>query len=194
MQTVCFEIVGYTPLLQHNPLGMRGQDGTVSRKRIPTAEEEALAGTYRLPDGTFYHPAVAFRNSLVDGAGTRRLGRVYVKSIINQTVFVTHEEAILVDPDTKEPLRKYEIDVRRAVVQGQGIVRARPMWPRWATMVELEYDSDLLEPRHILEVFEIAGRNVGVGEYRPLPNQNSKTKGKGGPFGRYTVRLVTGEE
>ena len=74
---------------------------------------------------------------------------------------------------------------RRAVVQGQGVLRARARVPEWQTEVEFEYDPDFVTPEIIAEAFSIAGRVVGIGDYRPRC-----PRGKGGPFGRFSVEVI----
>lgn len=179
MKTARYKIVGRSPLLQCNPSGMKPQKA--GRKKIPSPEEEAEKGTYRLDNGQLYLKAEALRNSCVEGGKGLRLGKESCKGILRSTVFETEETCLLADPDTGIPITDYEIDTRRAVVQRQGILRSRPMIQNWATEIELEYDEDFISPEAIRDYFEIAGRRVGVGDYRPQ---------RGGHFGRYTVTLM----
>ena len=186
-----FRITGMSPLLMHNPAGgMSAPSKDLKVKKIPSPEEEAEASTYRMPSangdkGQLYAPSIALRSSLIDGGLNQKLGKESLRGLLAQVVFVVDEFCPLTHPDTGEPLVDYEVDTRRAVIQGNGIMRSRAKLPEWATEISLEYDPDLIETRHILAAFELAGRRVGILDYRPRC-----PKGKGGPFGRYQAELV----
>jgi hypothetical protein len=86
----------------------------------------------------------------------------------------------------------YEIYLKRVVVQGSGIMRARPLIRNlseedggpWYCTVEFEYDADTISEPEIAMIVNQAGKFPGVADYRP---------GKGGPFGRYRVESVNEE-
>lgn len=178
MKTIHIEVEGVTALLMHNPSGMRPVEKAIGRKTIPTPEDEAEAGCYRLPSGQFYLPTFAFRACLVSGAKNMRLGKTAATAVIKGSVFPATETTALWSP-TGDPLEKFEIDMRRAMVQRQGIVRCRPKLAEWAASVEFEYDDDFVAEDHIREFLSIGGRVCGVGDYRPE---------KSGPFGRFKLR------
>jgi hypothetical protein len=75
------------------------------------------------------------------------------------------------------------VDARRAVVQRAGVTRERPaLLAGWSATVELQISSpEYVSPLFLAEVLGLAGRLVGVGDFRPT-------------FGRFTVtRFVTRE-
>lgn len=187
MAILCkFRIVGISPLLVHNPAGMRpGSEAGLGTKRIPTPEEEAKAGLYVNDKGEFFVRANSFRSAII-GKGGSASGRKIGKRTANQCVaagfFIQHDEAILTHPDTGKPLKEYRIDSRRAVVQGNGIVRSRPCFDRWATTITCEIDEDFIRKDQILELLKIAGKISGVGDYRPQCK---------GMFGRFDAELLT---
>lgn len=173
MRIASFWIVGQLPgLLMHSPLGMARTDGAPelsAGKKIPTAEEEAEAGAYRLASGQLYLPATQFRSSLINGAKGRKFGKFFATALIKTSVFESGEmmECGLVDPETREPLKDYEIDVRRVVIGKSGVMRARPLLKRWACRLDVEYDEERISPEQILSVLQIAGKVSGVGDNRP---------------------------
>lgn len=186
MKLIEFEVTGVPPgVMMNNPASMKLRGKGTRIKTIPTPEEEARAKCYRLDGGQLYVPSNWFRASLIDGGIGRRVGRRGASKLIQSTVFNTDAFCVLTDPESGESITEYEIDVRRAVVQTQGVMRARPLVFPWMTRVEFEYDEDFLTVALVQEVFEIAGRTVGVGDYRPRC-----PKGKGGPFGRYIIRFL----
>lgn len=188
MSTVRFRLTGMTPgIMMHNPASMRapGGDGRASRKKIPTPEEEAETGAYKLPSGQLYVSSDAIRECMVSGGKGYKIGKDFATSLLKSTVFAIEPFCPLVDPETGEAIHDYEIDTRRVVIQKASIMRSRPLVPQWATEVELEYDPDFVNPNNIEDALGVAGRRVGLWEYRPE---------KGGPFGRFTVEKVSNSD
>ena len=187
MEILLFKVRGLSPLLMHSAAGMKAPDsGTAKRKTIPSPAEEAEAGCYRDEAGDFYMPSEAFRSALVDAGVGRKLGRSSAKKVLAANVFTTaNDRAALYDPDSGASLHDYAVDSRRAVVQKQGIVRSRPRLDRWAATFELEYDPDFVSVAVLRDVLALAGRQVGVGDFRPRPPVWST--GRGGRFGRFEL-------
>lgn len=74
---------------------------------------------------------------------------------------------------------KFEVDLRRVVIQRMGVTKARAKVPKWKVKFTLHYDSMMLpNPAILKDVLEDAGRRVGIMDYRPA---------KGGPFGCFKV-------
>lgn len=178
MELVEITIEGISPLLMHNPAGMRPTDDALARKRIPSAEDEAERGVYRMPDGPLALPTPAFRSCLLSGAKGRRFGKTAATTIVRGAVFAADELSPLHDPSDRAPLHEYEIDVRRAVVQRAAVLRSRAKLPKWGATVRFELDPDFVSEAQVRELFSIGGRTVGVGDYRAE---------RSGPFGRFAL-------
>lgn len=186
MKVYKFRITGLRPLLMHNAAGMLAPKPTgVSVKTIPTPEDEAEAGAYRLKDSRqLYLPSMAFRSAIVGpggGASGRKIGKNSAAQRFSGGVFMVEDRCPLFHPKTKAPLTEYEVDVRRAVVQKAGIARARPLVREWACDLSLEIDESFITPDVVLELLNMSGRVAGVGDYRPQ---------KKGPFGLFQAELV----
>lgn len=183
-EIVIFKITGISALLQNNPASMAmSQTEKVGIKKIDSPEEEAAKKVYRDEKGNFYILSDAFRASIIGkggGASGRRIGKRSAISVCSGAIFSVEPRCILVDPETQKPLKKYEIDTRRVVVMGQGILRSRPMFPKWGTRLPFEIDTDFLTKEIVLELLNIAGKICGVGDYRPQ---------KKGSFGRFKAEL-----
>lgn len=198
MAIVDFGIRGTHALLMHGTGGMKPVEtrptATRGGKHIPSPAEEAEAGAYRLPSRQLYLPSDAFRSALIDGASGFMMklpGKSRAQSVsklISVCAFTIDETCPLIDPDTGSALTEYVIDTRRAVVQGAGIMRSRPRIEQWATTVSLEYDPSQINVQALHEYMTLAGKIVGVGDYRPRPPQWAK--GRGGPYGRFAVELL----
>ena len=93
-------------------------------------------------------------------------------------MFPATERTALIDPATAAALVDYDIDTRRATVQRNAVLRSRPRLEKWAAKVELEIDEEFIAEPTLRELMDIAGRIIGVGDFRPE---------KSGPFGRFRV-------
>ena len=88
-----------------------------------------------------------------------------------------------------EPITSYRIDIRRVIVQRQGVMRARPLIELpWACVAEFECDAGLgmvgdtpFAAQLFHQALGYAGQIVGIGDYRPE---------KGGLFGKYAVVIA----
>ena len=185
---------GITPLLMHNPAAMNKGivDDIVKQKLIPKPEAEALAGAYFCPDGkTLGIPARCFRACLLGGAPNLQIGRRAASTVLKEAIgFFPPEEGDevfpLEDPDGK-PITTYEIDIRRAVVQRSGVMRARPKIRKWRArpVLKLTFAEgtgvDALR-RALLAVFTRAGTYPGIVDGRP-----QGVHGRGLWFGKFVV-------
>ena len=170
MKEIQVVIMGISPLMMHNPAGMKLHSGP-GTKKIPTAEAEAEAGTYRIDDGSgrgpLYVPNYAIRSCLINGAKGYRVGKTSAVTVLSGAMMIQSEICPLLSPGGG-PIYDYEIDQRRAVVQRQGIVRARPRIFPWAVGFSILYDPEFIGNTNVLRDFlSRAGRMVGLLEFRP---------------------------
>lgn len=195
MKEIRFEITGVTPgLMTSNPQKIKKPTGATTRggkAAIPTPEEEAEAGCYRLPSGQIYGKSEWFRGAVLEVCRGRKYpGNKSALTLMQGTLFDEMELLPMFHPVTRKPITEYVIDTRRAVVQGAGVMRSRPFYPEWALVVRFIYDEIAMDVPKIVEAIQDAGKFVGVGEFRPRPPANIKGHGKGGPFGRFEARLL----
>jgi len=128
-------------------------------------------------DGRYGFPSVGFKAAAVRAAtlGTDlKMARV-------KTMFFVPGEII--------PVTCEEIEVREDVVRlsGPGAVpqlRYRPYYHNWAAVIGIEYVAGQLPMEQIVNLFDLAGQQVGLGENRP-----GRT---GGTYGRFKIAGVTG--
>lgn len=186
MEQLQLKITGISSFLMHSPRAMTspGDDPkkSIKTKKILPPKDEAESYTDRLPDGQLYCPSIGFRVGIIRRAAKgRRVGKLAATTVIPGALFLTVERCPFVHPETNAPISEYEVDIRRAVVQRQGIRRARPLIREWSCVVEYEYDLDFITGGVVVELQNIAGKIAGVGDYRPE---------KGGSFGRYYVEVI----
>lgn len=178
---------GRSPILMSNGSAMlEERDGARSSKtsKVPGREAEAKAAEYRLPTGELYMPTAAFWRALVD-AGTHFQDPNYKKGTLSGPVAAS---VIFDDPETlllganDEPLREYEIDTRRCVLKhgsaSVAVARSRPIIREWFVDLSMEYEHLILPPEMLLQVLQMAGNKIGVGNFRPQ---------KKGPYGKWQV-------
>lgn len=172
-------IEGETPLLMHSPQrSMSRDDGAAKRKNIPDPEEEAEAALYRTEDGYLYLGADHMRQALLNAASGLRVQKKSLRQLAAAALQIAEPSFIITRNGV--PLTTYDrIDIRRAVVQRQGILRARPVIEvPWAVDARFLYDASILNPANLVMALSIAGQTIGVLDYRPQ---------KGGSFGRFRV-------
>jgi hypothetical protein len=179
LSRILIRVVGMTPLLTHNPQSMGVDVGPSKGSRIPAPEDEAEAGCYRMEDGSCALKGEAFRGSLLGASsGWKAKAKRTMRSLLSHVVVV--EELVQLQYIDGSPIKEYTIDKRRAIVQKQGIIRARPRFDEWSANFHIEYDPQLCpDPRLIVDVCADGGRRMGVGDYRPARN---------GWFGRFRVQ------
>jgi len=170
-------VEGRSPLLTHNPQSMTMVKDAMRGGRVPTPEDEAEIGCYRLPDGGCGIKGESFRGSLLGAAGQWRMKKSSARTRLAHITVV--EELLPLLNANGTSIKNYAIDRRRAIIQGQGIIRARPRFDEWFCMPTFEFDPVLVPDYElIINILADAGGRIGVGDYRPSSN---------GWFGRFSV-------
>lgn len=164
-----FKITGISPLLMNNPQSLQpGPKGP--NKKIFDAKEDAEKSAYKDKNGNYVFPTLGFRNGLLYAMGGIKFGKRTGRSLVASSVFVPEdgEYVTLIDPDTGKPVKTHEIDSRPAVVQKARIIRSRAKILRWACILGLLVDEDMIpDPQAFLpEHITVAGTIAGVGDYR----------------------------
>ena len=191
MNILNFKLNGLSPLLMHNPSSlMQPKNETLGRKRNPTAEEDAEASRYVLPDGNLYVPAIAVRNCMLNGSKGYKVGKKGAMTILSGAILMADEAFPLSRENKAIKGKDYAIDVRRAVVQRQGIPRARARIELpWQLECSFMFNAELFEDverglEFIKTVLNNAGQTVGLLDYRVE---------KKGWFGRFEVAEIISE-
>jgi len=177
-------LVGDSPLIVH-AWSMKAKSEMLGKQlklargakeaRDPKADFEA--SMYRLADGGFGFPSVAFKNAAVT-AGTSVAG--LTKIAARQAFQILGEDADIMgafegskartnlarieggDPQMREDMVR--------VGMGTADLRYRAEFPRWFTRILVRYNANVLSPAQILNLLNTAGFAVGVGEWRPERN------------------------
>jgi len=165
-------------------------------KKNPTADNwETFArlmmegGLYYTDEIGAYVPEDNLRSMLIKGgAGISKKGQKTYKAAASTLNFeCDYGFPILVDgkPVTsiKELLenKRYRFE-RLVVITRQRVRSVRPVFPNgWECVLVVSYMPSIIEPKEIYNIFEGAGLEVGLGDWRP-------SSPKPGPFGRFIVK------
>lgn len=136
-------------------------------KEAKDPEQDYRDSLYHLDDGGYGFPAVAFKSAAV---GACRFAEM--KMTEARGAFHVVGEMI---PLEGEP-RMREDMVR--VGMGTADIRYRGEFPEWRCTLSVVYNANAISPEQIVNLFNVAGFGVGVGEWRPE---------KDGSYGRFHV-------
>lgn len=128
--------------------------------------EESL---YKLPDGGYGFPAVAFKSAAVDACShIANITKVEARGsfhIIGDMVKIDGE------PTPREDMVR--------IGMGTADIRYRGEFRDWRCSFDVRYNSNVISPEQILNLFNTAGFAIGVGEWRPQ---------RDGSFGMFHVQ------
>jgi hypothetical protein len=139
-------------------------------KTAKDPEQDYRESLYIRSDGSYGFPAVAFKAAAVR-AGTY----CDMKMVFLRGAFHVEGDLVLIEgePEPREDMVR--------VGMGTADIRYRPQFPKWATELDITFNNRALTAEQIVNLFEIAGFAVGVGEWRPE---------KDGQFGRFRVEAL----
>ena len=184
MSTLYFKLRGLTSILMNNPASMAARKKGPIIKTIPTPEEEAILKRYLLPDGNFYMPAIAVRSSILNGCIGYRFGKAGAGGVLSGAIELTEQcFPLLRDDDTPISGDDYGLDIRRAVIQRQGVLRCRPeIALPWKLLAWFGYNLEVGPvAEEIRPVVAKAGLSAGLLDFRP---------NKKGWFGKFEVENI----
>jgi hypothetical protein len=188
MKVIRLRFNGTCPLLMHSERGANPLDKAVQAHKALTSkrkkvDDDQLAiawSEYRL---SIYHsddigpyiPATNIDRCIQVGAQANKFGKKFASS-----ARCTIDKIKLLYTGPKDIKGLYEagfVDVRSVGVQRSRIMRVRPMFREWSIEFDYAYDETELDEQSVITAAEIAGRLVGLCDYRPR-------------FGRFDVEVV----
>lgn len=189
-------INGISPIIHHN--GTAGLDtrSPVSREiaaiaakragnRTPADDDrlrelECQRSLWLDESGAPTIPAGAIRAAIEGGARKRKQGpQVRGGMVVLKTTFTYDFERY---GETVDELGKRVQFVVPVVVQRNRLLRTRAKFDLpWACLFEVDVDEELVGESQLLEWLDIAGRQIGLGDWRPE---------KSGVYGRFSVESI----
>lgn len=180
-ETLLVPIVGTTPLIVHRfsekakRQMLDNMQGRKSPKQAKDPQAEYEAAFYRLDDGGYGFPSLAFKAATVGGA---RFYSGVTMTALKQFMYLQGE----VGDDGRALTRIVGDAVMREDVVTVGRngsdLRYRPQFSAWSATLEVTYVTSALTRGSVLSLIDAGGMGVGVGEWRPE---------KDGDFGTYRV-------
>ena len=186
-------VSGLSPIIHHN--GTAGLDtrSAVSREIAAIAakrggnrtaaddvrlrELEAQRSLWLDENGAPTIPATAIRATIEAGARKRKQGtQVRGGLMVLSTAFDYDTEKYGTGVEKLGRSTQYTVPV---VVKNSRILRTRAKFDEpWSCTFELDVDDELIDQSQLLEWLDIAGRQIGLGDWRPE---------KSGMFGRFAA-------
>lgn len=162
-------IIGDTPLIVHawsekvKKAMLDKQMKKAKNARVAKdPEEEYQASFYRLPDGRYGFPAIGFKAAAVSAGG--RFAEGLKMTELRGSFFIDGENGSdLVAIEGEPSMREDTVRVGMGVAD----IRYRPEFRTWATSVRVRFNADKISLEQLVNLFNLAGFGVGVGEWRP---------------------------
>ncbi len=181
-ETVQVPIVGTSPLIVNKfsekakRQMLDAMQGRKTPKQNKDPEADYQAAFYKLKDGRYGLPAVAFKSATVGAA--RFYGKDVTMTALKQFMFFRGEPG---DDGQQLFAIEGEPHMREDVVtvgRGGHDLRYRPEFPEWSTNITVTYVTSALTRSSVLSLIDAGGLGVGVGEWRPQ---------RDGDFGTYQI-------
>jgi len=177
MKTYNVTIQGISPLLMNRPSAMIGEKSKDVKRETMTIKEQAELKIYEI-DGKLYQPATHLQGTLVEaGKHKKMLGRGSARANYSKVCGY----AVTIEPfeiiHKKQKWEVFSILAVNPTTKGRNLLH-RPMLKEWELDFEVVFDENSIEPPVMKELFDIAGKIVGIGDWRPA---------KKGRFGKFQV-------
>jgi hypothetical protein len=174
IQRLMVKIVGDSPLITHawaakaiRQIKDKQEKKATKGREAREPEADYQAAFYRTDDGVPAMRSVAFKMAAVsacrdlDMKMTEARGRFHIEGELIE---------IIGEPRMREDMVR--------VGMGTADIRYRPEFVKWSAILPITYNSTQISPEQIINLLNVAGFGVGVGEWRPEKN---------GQYGRFHV-------
>lgn len=173
-----FKIQGVIDLIVHNgqtadPLNPAAKAlKEISGKKDKTdadynqmAEIEWQAGLYLNAKEQPIMPGMCIEAMIVSAAKVQRDGlKAKCGIMVPEDALIIHD-----GPKTLKGLHDNPRfwDKRAVKIKANKVMRTRPVFPIWAMEFDVHYDTAIFNPDKIRQFLEIAGKRIGMGDFRP---------------------------
>lgn len=165
IQRVSLTIEGDSPLIVHAWSSKAKKEMLDKQmKKAKTAKEakdparDYEEAFYRLPNGKPGFPTIAFKQAAVSAGG--RFSEGLKMTELRGSFYVEGELVeIIGDATMREDMVR--------VGMGTADIRYRPEFKAWKTVLNIKYNADAVSLDQLVNIFNLAGFGVGVGEWRP---------------------------
>lgn len=187
-QELKIKAIGQADLLMHNiqladPLNQFAKDlKKITRKQKKTEQDHAEMGNLEFMGGLYLNdkgqpvaPPNWWEGTLLNAAKKKRMGPV-----VKAAVFCDQEATLKFAGPKKVEKRAADPSCRLATmvtVQKAKVKRTRPLFQQWSCVVVLQYDPEQINKQDVVDLMDLAGRQIGVGDWRPK-------------YGRFTIEVI----
>ena len=175
VQHIQVRVVGDSPLITHRwsekarkEMLDKQMKKAKSAKEAKDPEVDFRSSLYPYPGGGYGFPSVAFKNAAVSACRFSD----GIKMTHARGAFHVQDELVKIDG---EPTMREDM-VR--IGMGTADIRFRGEFRDWSASLRVSFNRNVFSPAQIMNLFNLAGFGVGVGEWRPEKN---------GQFGRFHV-------
>ena len=196
IQRYRIHIKGIRPLLMHNGAAELDKRSPANKEKAEIAkrkgsnrtitdderlqELECQTSLWTDADGTPTIPTSAIRACIETAARKLKQGpQVREGLLVDQIEQFEYDTQL---GTTVEELGKTVQFTTNVVVQRNRIPRTRAKFDQWGVVFLVEADGELVDPDQLQTWLSIAGRRIGIGDWRPE---------KSGDFGRFEVVSIT---
>lgn len=172
-----FRLVGDSPLISHRwsdkakQMMLDKQMGKAVQKKPPKdPQQEFLDSLYPFPGGGYGFPSVAFKAAAVSACRSVE----GIKMTEARAAFHIPGELVKIngEPSMREDMVR--------ISMGTADIRYRGEFRDWSVELLIRFNESVLTPAQIVNLFNVAGFGVGVGEWRPE---------KDGSYGMFHVEM-----
>lgn len=157
-------LIGDSPLIVHKWSEKAKKEMLDKQMKAPRMAKEAKDpeaqyqdSLYRTEDGGYGFPAIGFKAAAVSACRYADMKMTEARGAfhINQELV----EILGPGPTMREDMVK--------IAMGTADIRYRGEFKKWWAIVPLRFNGAMFSPEQIINLFNIAGFGVGVGEWRP---------------------------
>lgn len=161
-------LVGDSPLVMHKwsekakrEMFLKQTKGAKMAKEAKNPEKDYEDSMYKLPDNSGYgFPTIGFKRAAID-ACSHADG---ITKVIARGAF--HIPGELVKIDGEPHMREDMVRVGMGVAD----LRYRGEFTEWSCTFTVRYNASVISPDQIVNLFNISGFAIGIGENRPQKN------------------------
>lgn len=165
IKVITIKVVGDTPLIMHawsekakREMFEKHMKKAKTAKPAKDPQADYEDAFYRNEKGKPAFPAAAFKQSAVNAGG--RFSEGLKMTELRGAFFIMGDMVdIIGEPRMREDMVR--------VMNGQPDIRYRPEFPKWEAKLTIKYNADKISSEQIVNIFNLAGFGVGIGEWRP---------------------------
>lgn len=177
MKTYDVTIEGVTPLLMNRP-GQEIAEQSKERKHGNLTNKEMAESKLYEIDGKIYQPSTHIQGALIEAGKHKKMmkrgsSKATYSKIVGYAVEINPFEIV----HKHQNWEIFSILAVNPTTKGRNMLH-RPILKKWALSFEVVFDDTEIAPSDMKELFDIAGRIVGIGDWRPQ---------KKGRFGKFQV-------